>query len=413
PVKCSRPTIAGDSISVDYRGTLLTTGAIFDESYKRGQPITFTLGVGQVISGWDEGLMNMCPGEERKLTIPPDMAYGHWGHPPAIPMDATLVFETKLVDIVGVKQEEITFAPSSTSTVETATTTEPTFGIATAPSKPPPSSDVDDAKDDIALEPTTEAGECRLLGPFALLVQGALGSVALLALVFKRWRETPKRPWKIFFFDASKQVLGSCLTHVLNLMMSMLGSVDMMNTAQKAAIATFAAKAAEGDTGGGSAPPDIPNPCSFYLLNLAIDTTLGIPVLYLLLRVLHKAFSYTPLARPQESIKSGHYGTPPHTSWWFKQSIIYFIGLTGMKLFVFLLFQMLPWLPWVGDWALAWTEGREWLQIAFAMFIFPLAMNMVQYWIIDSFIMEKRTGEKDAGGVYERVQGEYDDDGED
>lgn len=297
PVKCSRPTIAGDSISVDYRGTLLTTGAIFDESYKRGQPITFTLGVGQVISGWDEGLMNMCPGEERKLTIPPDMAYGHWGHPPAIPMDATLVFETKLVDIVGVKQEEITFAPSSTSTVKTATTTEPTFGVATAPSKPPPISDVDDAKDDIALEPsgslestdppaptstsdsplsTTEAGECRLLGPFALLVQGALGSVALLALVFKRWRETPKRPWKIFFFDASKQVLGSCLTHVLNLMMSMLGSVDMMNTAQKAAIATFAAKAAEGDTGGGSAPPDIPNPCSFYLLNLAIDVSLSL-----------------------------------------------------------------------------------------------------------------------------------------
>lgn len=74
---------------------------------------------------------------------------------------------------------------------------------------------------------------------------------------------------------------------------------------------------------------------------------------------------------------------------------------------------MLPWLPWVGDWALAWTEGREWLQIAFAMFIFPLAMNMVQYWIIDSFIMEKRTGEKDGGGTYERVQGEYDDDGED
>lgn len=76
--------------------------------------------------------------------------------------------------------------------------------------------------------------------------------------------------------------------------------------------------------------------------------------------------------------------------WWIKQSFIYFIGLFGMKLFVLFLFKVLPWLPWVGDWALRWTEGNESVQIAFVMFIFPLAMNAMQYYIIDTFIKEKR-----------------------
>jgi hypothetical protein len=61
-----------------------------------------------------------------------------------------------------------------------------------------------------------------------------------------------------------------------------------------------------------------------------------------------------------------------------------------MKLFVWLLFALLPWLPWVGDWALRWTEGSEALQIAFVMFIFPLLMNILQYYIIDSFIKDNK-----------------------
>jgi hypothetical protein len=121
------------------------------------------------------------------------------------------------------------------------------------------------------------------------------------------------------------------------------------------------------------------------------QTTIGIPVLVLLLRVLHSLFAKTALANPPESIKSGYYGNPPRATWWLKQSVIYFIGLFGMKLFVFLLFAMLPWLPWVGDWALRWTEGNEALQIAFVMFIFPVAMNGLQYYIIDGFIKGKES----------------------
>jgi STIMATE family len=146
------------------------------------------------------------------------------------------------------------------------------------------------------------------------------------------------------------------------------------------------------------APPRLPSHNT--KTNVCIQTTIGIPILVLLLRILHRLFLHTPLANPPESLKSGNYGHPPQVTWWLKQSIIYFLGLFGMKLCVFILFQLLPFLGWVGDWALRWTEGKEWVQITFVMLIFPLIMNAAQYYIIDSFI-------KDPVGSYEEIgQGE-------
>nr|POE74369.1 fk506-binding protein 2 [Quercus suber] len=538
-VSCSRPSKHNDRIAVHYRGTFQSTGKEFDESYKTGRPYIFVLGAGRVIRGWDIGLLDMCPGEERILTIPPELAYGKDGGGP-IPPDSTLIFATKLVEIIGVKQqflETVVASPTSaiasasetaellfnatasetegslsittasvaegalsmalgnetgrllsvtttsetgsllsigtatgteaslsittpswiegllamttatetgsllsiansSETAETPSVTTPSgtegllhmatgpemggllsttttgllstttmlpiatiseteamLSIATAPAIPvesvvdkiqeAPGAGLENTNGltaDVIFEenparPAAVDGpkhpgkqaECHLLGPFALLVQAALGGMALLTLVWKRYRETPKRPWKIFFFDVSKQVLGSMLTHVLNLAMSMLSSVAIVN-----------------------------------------QTTIGIPVLYVLLKILHALASLTPLARPSQSIKSGNYGQPPyHTTWWLKQLLIYFIGLVGMKLFVFFLFSALPWLPWVGDWALRWTQGNEALEVTFAMFIFPLAMNAVQYWIIDNFIMEKK-GKDEGKGDYVVVQDDDD-----
>ena len=99
---------------------------------------------------------------------------------------------------------------------------------------------------------------------------------------------------------------------------------------------------------------------------------------------------------PPESIRSGNYGHPPKTVWWLKQSLIYFIGLLGMKLFVFFIFKILPWIVYVGDWALKWTEGNENLQVFFVMLFFPLVMNALQYYIIDGFIKNKRPSEHEA-----------------
>lgn len=119
------------------------------------------------------------------------------------------------------------------------------------------------------------------------------------------------------------------------------------------------------------------------------QTTLGIPILIVLLQITTALVSYTPLGKPLESIQSGYYGSPPRAWWWLKQSLIYFIGLFGMKVCVLVLFLMFPWIAKVGDWALGWTEGNEKLQIAFVMMIFPLIMNAMQYYIIDSFIKQK------------------------
>ena len=82
----------GDNVTVQYVGVNFSNGAEFDASWNSGQPFTFTLGSGQVIPGWDEGVAGMKVGGRRQLTIPPGMAYGEQGSPPAIPPNETLVF---------------------------------------------------------------------------------------------------------------------------------------------------------------------------------------------------------------------------------------------------------------------------------------------------------------------------------
>ena len=88
----------GQSISVDYTGKL-EGGKVFDSSIPRGQPFTLVLGVGQVIPGWEMGLLGMKVGEKRRLTIPPALAYGKNGFGEVIPPNATLIFEVEMKSI--------------------------------------------------------------------------------------------------------------------------------------------------------------------------------------------------------------------------------------------------------------------------------------------------------------------------
>ncbi|MCO5315681.1 MAG: FKBP-type peptidyl-prolyl cis-trans isomerase [Solirubrobacterales bacterium] len=90
---------AGDKVSVQYVGALYDSGKEFDASWDRGEPFEFTLGSGQVIKGWDEGVAGMKVGGRRKLVIPPDLAYGETGQPPTIPANATLTFVVDLEKI--------------------------------------------------------------------------------------------------------------------------------------------------------------------------------------------------------------------------------------------------------------------------------------------------------------------------
>ncbi|OCH92467.1 hypothetical protein OBBRIDRAFT_791213 [Obba rivulosa] len=99
PSDCSVKAQTGDRIKVHYTGKLFSNGNKFDSSHDRGQPLPLTLGVGQVIKGWDQGLQGMCVGEKRTLTIPADLAYGSRGFGAVIPPNSALVFDCELVDL--------------------------------------------------------------------------------------------------------------------------------------------------------------------------------------------------------------------------------------------------------------------------------------------------------------------------
>jgi len=88
----------GDTLSAHYVGAL-QDGTVFDESYGRGQPIQFVLGSGQLIQGWDLGLVGVKEGGKRRLIIPPELAYGAQGAGGVIPPNATLLFEIELVSV--------------------------------------------------------------------------------------------------------------------------------------------------------------------------------------------------------------------------------------------------------------------------------------------------------------------------
>jgi hypothetical protein len=162
--------------------------------------------------------------------------------------DASVAVATTLFKAVGV---DVPAATGALSSVIAMTTTAFSAAATAATTSYGPQS------------PENPRGECRLLGPFALLVQLSLGGLALLSLVYKRWRERPQRPIKIWAFDASKQVVGSILVHVANVFMSMLTSGRFSIALEPATVQVSSRSPGDDNY--------VPNPCSFYLLNLAID----------------------------------------------------------------------------------------------------------------------------------------------
>jgi len=197
---------------------------------------------------------------------------------------------------------------------------------------------------------------CQLLGPTALVVQALMGVLVILSLVYKRHREKLKRPWKIWLFDVSKQIVGQMFVHGTNIFISDFGSHHSTK-----------------------------NACVFYFLNILIDTTLGVALIYLILRGLTHVFTHIFQLK---GFESGQYGNPPSIKYWLRQAAVYVLSLTSMKLLVVGLFALYPGIVKIGEWLLSWTRtgDKDAFQVIFTMGIFPILMNIVQFWLIDSIV---------------------------
>ncbi|KAF5358959.1 hypothetical protein D9758_004900 [Tetrapyrgos nigripes] len=204
--------------------------------------------------------------------------------------------------------------------------------------------------------PNVDQRSCQLLGPTALIVQGLMGILVILSLLYKRHRESPKRPWRIWLFDVSKQVVGQMFVHGVNVLVSDLVShLDSLNA------------------------------CVSYFLNVLVDTTLGVALLYVILR----ALTYLISEKLQlQGFESGVYGNPPSLKYWGRQAVIYVVALTTMKFLVIAMLYLFPVLFAIGEWLLSWTwtSKGDGMQVIFVMGIFPIVMNILQFWIIDTIV---------------------------
>lgn len=204
--------------------------------------------------------------------------------------------------------------------------------------------------------PDVDGHSCQLLGPTALIVQALMGVLVILSLVYKRHREKPKRPWRIWLFDVSKQIVGQMFVHGVNVLVSDIVSHNSDE-----------------------------NACVFYFFNILVDTTLGVGLLYIILRVLTHLFVENLHLK---GFESGIYGTPPSIKFWGKQAALYVVALTTMKLLVIALLAFFPGLFIIGAWLLSWTRTGDGdaLQVIFTMGLFPILMNILQFWLIDSIV---------------------------
>ncbi|KAI8638853.1 vacuolar membrane protein-domain-containing protein [Parasitella parasitica] len=210
--------------------------------------------------------------------------------------------------------------------------------------------------------PPDESG-CKLLDSFAIFVQIVLAGLAFSTLIIKHQRESPQRPLSIWSFDVSKQLIGGGVIHTLNIVASHLFG-----------------KSLDGE-------PES-NPCVWYFLNILVDTTLGVLIIWAVLAAVKFIARFYRL----KGLQSGVYGEPPLVNQiivWTKQLGVYILALITMKVVVLILFGLCPWLETFGEWVLGWTMGNYRLQVLFVMLVFPLVMNIVQFWIVDTIVKHK------------------------
>ncbi|KAI5960648.1 uncharacterized protein KGF55_004541 [Candida pseudojiufengensis] len=215
-----------------------------------------------------------------------------------------------------------------------------------------------------------ENNGCELIGTFSLLTQALLGLLCLSSLILKRFYEYPiRRTWPVWIFDVSKQLIGALGVHIFNIMLSVLKTAPEVFTKEE-----------EDD--------DEDNACDWYFLNMVLDCTIGVYILYLVFKLLNYICkNYFHITQ----IKSGEYGNinKPSVKAWLKQLVIYFTSLMITKIILYLFVEIFEVeLIWITSHILLrWLdEYSNEFEIFIVMFIIPILLNCLQLILIDNFL---------------------------
>jgi hypothetical protein len=228
---------------------------------------------------------------------------------------------------------------------------------------------------------------CRLLGgTFAMLVQGALAVAGIATLLYKRTTERPRRPWIVWFFDASKQAFAGCLQHLVNLGFGIL----------------FAT------TGQASE-------CAWYITNFTISVACGV----LLLWGMMAAYKWCVDRYHLTLLRTGEYGSPPSWRPWLAQLLIwgFFSSFEKFLTAVFVIYPLHSHLDGFAAWLETPFAGLPATELVLVMVVAPVVLNMGFFWVVDNLIMRKRRagaqgdGQGDDDRPHDDKQPLLDDDG--
>ncbi|CCF59646.1 hypothetical protein KAFR_0H02370 [Kazachstania africana CBS 2517] len=227
---------------------------------------------------------------------------------------------------------------------------------------------------------STKQGTCKLLGPVSLCIQLLMGLLVVAVLLLKRNYEYPRRKLIVWTYDTTKQIGGSFVIHVLNLGISILKKQNLLVRS------------------GGS--KDNNEQCDWYFLNLLMDTTVGIPILWFSLHFVEKTLSIFNV----KNIESGNYFSRhkihhrqnknssnddehPLFVAFCKQFVVFICGLCMMKFAIFIILNYYEQLAeWFADIVLSWADPWPNFQVFLIMFVFPILLNCFQYCCVDNII---------------------------
>lgn len=208
------------------------------------------------------------------------------------------------------------------------------------------------------MESTTTA-RCDLTDTFGFFIQGLLAVVAFSTLILKRFREPKdkRRPLKIWFFDTSKQAIGALVIHFANVYLSQLFTGD---------------------------------PCTWYFINYLLDSTVGLCLIYVFLKISQLIVKYYEL----DTLILGEYGDPPECNAWLGQCGLYILVMVIEKIAVAFLVTLEFWHK-VRQFILKPVKKHPKVEVALVMLIIPFIINAIMFWVVDNFLMHKKKMSED------------------